>query len=355
MRLPQLLLTLVFVASLGSESDTPAFRPAPGSSVTKKFQLSSAFELSDLSLFVDGEDFGAMMGTLELNVESESVISVRDTYIASSNGRPQQLKRTFEALESASTFSVVAQGQEQEQDIPASSELEGRTVQFTWNEDQGDYDVEFADEGGNEELLECLDEEMDLRSFLPTQAVSAEDSWEIDVKALSCLLMPGGDLSFRPDSEAVDEEMMEMFEEMFTEQFLEQMQDLLRGTCVCTYKGEHEADGVRVGEIHITIEIASAADLSDLIKQVIQTVAEQNGETEIPIDIEAADVNLDLESEGALLWNLEAGRLHSFQMQGDGQIAVDVSVTVEEEGQEHSVELSAELSGSMEQLVETDE
>ncbi len=350
-----LFLCLAWVSSFGSESDTLAFRPAAGSSLTKKFQLSSSFELSDFSLFVDGEDFGAMMGPLELNVESESLISIRDIYVASSDGRPKQLKRKFEALESSSTFSVVAQGQEQEQDIPASSELEGRTVLFTWNEDRDDYDVEFADEGGLEELLEGLEEEMDLRPFLPAQDVTAEDSWEVDVKALSSLLMPGGNLSFRPDSDVVDPEMMEMFEDVFTEQFLEEMQDLLQGTCVCTYKGEHEADGVRVGEIHITIEIASAADLSGLIREVIQTVAEREGETEIPIDIEAADVNLDLESEGALLWNLEAGRLHSFQMQGDGEIAVDVSVSVEEEGQEHSVELSAELSGSMEQLVEAGE
>ncbi len=353
MRCLPVLSSLAFSWSLGTALDAPAFHPAMDSDVTKTFTMSAAFQLDDFSLDVDGQDMGAMMGAFELSLDAETAVTVRDTYLATAQGRPERLKRAFDALKSSSTFSIVAGGESQEQPFEASSKLEGRTVSFTWNEQEGAFDVAFEGEEGDTDLLDGLDEEMDLRFFLPQGDVSVGDTWEVAVDSLLPLVMPGGDLAFESPEDA-DDEAAQMIEE-FLEGKAEELKDLLHGTCTCTYKGSSEVGGVQLGEIQIALEIASAADLSPLIEEAIQRIAEENGETEVPVDVRAADVNLDVQGTGTLLWDLRAGRLHSLQMQGDCQIALDVSISVDENGQSHSANLSAELSGTLEETVEASE
>lgn len=331
--------------------DAPAFHPAPDSSLTKTFAQTSSFQLDDFALDVDGQDMGAMMGAFEFSLDVETGITVHDTYVASAEGRPERLKRAFEALKLAVNVAVGAGGEVQEEPMETSSPLEGRTVAFTWNDDEDRFDVAFEGDAEETDLLEGLEEEMDMRFLLPPAEVDVGGTWEVKVDDLLPLLMPGGDLGFETPEQ--DEAALEL--EEFLSSKAEELKDLLHGTCTCTYKGASETDGKRLGEIEIALEIASAADLSSLIEEAIRTVAERQGETEIPIDISAADVNLDVQGTGTLLWDLSAGHLHSLQVKGDCQIALDVSISVEEGGESHKANLSAELSGTVEQSVDTKE
>jgi hypothetical protein len=333
-------------------ADAPAFRPAADTTLTKVFAQTGSLELRDFSLDVDGQDMGGMMGSMEFTLDTETGLTIQDTYVSSSHGRPEHLKRTFEVLKSLITVTGGAGGEVEENPMEASSPLEGRTVAFTWNAQEGQFDAAFEGSGGAADLLEGLEEEMDMRFLLPAGEVAAGATWEVNVEDLLPLVRPGGDLGFETPDE--DEEAAQMLEDLLSEK-VDELKDLLRGTCTCTYKGSSEAEGQRLGEIEVVVEIASAADLSSLIEEAIQKIAAQSGETEMPIDVTTADVNLDVQGGGTLLWDLGAGHIHSLDMKSECQVSLDVSVSIDAHGESHSANLSAEFSGKLEQSVETKE
>jgi hypothetical protein len=66
-----------------------------------------------------------------------------------------------------------------------------------------------GDAKGKAELLTDLEEDLDLRGFLPTAEVKEGDSWKIPVEAVKALLRPGGDVKLRPESTEVGMSGME--------------------------------------------------------------------------------------------------------------------------------------------------
>ena len=343
-------------SSLGT-GDELAFGPTDGASVQKRFEIEADFELDDMSAMVDGQDLGAMLA-LTLSMETVTTVAVSDEYVAVANGRPTQLRRTFDTIGSEMSLSLGMAFGDENQDMTSESELEGATVVFRWDEDEGAYAVEFDDMEGDQDLLDGLEEEMDLRFLLPGEEVAEEDTWEVDVKELLAIASPGGNLSLIPEDiggeEFGDFDDFEVFDELFEDGFADMLDDFIEGTCVCTYAGTRDVDGTRVGEIRIAVEVTASADLADLIEDIMEAVSEQLGE-EIPVVIEMADLNLDLVGEGVLLWNLAAGRVHSLDMTSEAQIAMDLGITADEGGQEHSAELSIEMSGSQTHTLTTEE
>ena len=332
--------------------DQPAFAPAEGASVTKTFVVGGDFSLDEFSAIVDGQDLGAMLGSMEMNIEVENTITVTDTYVSSNGGRPEKLKRSFDSLEGLTTVSMQTDFGGEDQDMSSESDLEGLTVVFTWDDEEEAYDVALEGEDDDEELLEGLVEDMDLRVFLPPGEVAVDDTWEVDLKLLDDVAFPGGDLKILPEDAEEEGPESEIFDEIFGEDFDEYLEDLLEGSCVCTYKGISEEEGL--AEIHVAIEIGSAADLTEMLTQIIEGLADEFGE-EVPVTIELADLNLDFEGEGVLMWDLEQGRMASFELNADMIVAADLGFTGEMDGNSQSAELSVEMSGTYEYTVETEE
>jgi hypothetical protein len=153
-------------------------------------------------------------------------------------------------------------------DVPGSSELEGMSVVFTWNEDEEDFDVAFA-EGmeGDEKLLVNLVESLDLREFLPPNEVSSQD-------------------------------------EMVGE---------LDGDIAAELVGIREEDGKRLAAIKLELDLSSASDLKEKMSELKDQMPEGMGE----IDFESFDVEFEFKGEGELLWDLEQGLFHSLAISGD--------------------------------------
>lgn len=353
-------LTRILVASLpvlalfamAAPSDTPSFHPEAGASLTKAFTQRFDFDLDDLSIVVGGNDLAGMIGAIEMSLSNTTTLRVEDVYDEVTAGRPAKLSRTFETLDNLTSVSVSAAGEGEDQEMPSSSELEGRTVVFTWNADEGAYDVTFAEEGGDPALLEGLEEDMDLRVLLPAGEVEKDAEWTVEIAQLRSLITPGGELSLL--SEDAEEEDFAEFEEMF-ERFGDDLSKLLEGTCKCTYKGAREVDGASIGEILVAIEIASSSDLSDMLEELITKLAEENDVEAPEVTIDSADLTIDFDGEGTLLWNLAEGRVHSFELSGAANLAVDIGVTgpmTEEAGGD--IEASAEFSGTITQTVATE-
>lgn len=343
-----------FVFTLGGAGEKLLFQPQVGSSLTKSYTIAGEFALDEISVIVDGQDLGGMLGQIEVSAKQESRIEVTDSYKAVAHGRPTEILRTFEVL-SATMNMEMTPAQAEMPEFSSTSALEGKTVAFRWNEEQEEYERSFHESGGDEELLEGLEEDMDLRAFLPSGEVSADDVWSIELTELKSIVAPGGNLRMLPTDQEVDEEMMQKFEELFSG-FGEEFGDLLEGSCTCTYKGAREEGGVRVGEIAIELEVATTLDLSEFLDKIISAAIEESGAGEaLAFTLETADFNLDFEGTGTLLWNLAAGRVHSFQIAGDATLDIDISVSVEAQGESHELDASLELAGSIrEEVVATE-
>lgn len=340
--------------TLGAAGEKLAFQPSAGATVTKTFTIGGDFALDELSLIVNGQDVGGMIGELALSLKQENRYEITDTYKAVAGGRPTELLRTFDALSSRMTMELTPAPDELPE-FESASALEGKTVAFRWDEEKQTYERSFTGEGGDEALLEKLEEDMDLRVFLPEGEKDENESWTIELARLESIVMPGGNLSLLPTDAQMDEEGMKVFEEIFAG-FGEEIADLLDGACTCTYKGAREEGGARLAEIAIELEVATTLDLSEVLDKAIRAAIDQSGAGEmVEFTLDTADLNLDFDGAGTLLWDLGAGRVHSFQLVGDTTVGLDLSVGIEAEGESQQMDAEVELSGSMRHELSTKE
>lgn len=327
----------------GGTGERLRFAPEAGSSASKTFASSGEFALDELSVIADGQDVGQMLGSFELGMELSSSIQVTDVYRAVEDGRPREILRTFDALESRTKMNM-----SQVEAIPemeATSELTGKSVLFRWNAESNDYDASFHESEGEESLLAGLDEDMDLRFLLPAEEVAQDGTWTVELSALKALMMPGGNLHMLPTDAAADPEALAMMEGLM-DTFGEKVTEGLEGQCLCTFKGLREGGESRLAEVELEIELAATLDMREFIQQAIQAGMAQAGqELEVDFDIATADLTADYEATGTLLWDTAAGRFHSLTVQGDITFGIDLDVSIDAMGESHSMEASMEMSG----------
>jgi len=329
-------------------ADEVKFGPSDGTTITKTFSAEFEMELDDFAMIVGGQDVGSMIGTPEMTFTSSSEVSFSDEYGGVADSRPGKLTRTFEDLGSEFTMTIAMMGESDEQGTEMTSPLEGVSVVFDWNEESGDYDVSFADDSeGDESLLEGLTEDTDLRGLLPRGEVSKDETWEFEPMALQAMLMPSGDMSW--ETEDMPDADMAEFEEMFSEFTDEAMalgEELMAGEGTATYMGTREIDGRQVAVIGLEVEIGSSTDLSSLLASIAErAMEEEDAPDDAEIDIQTADVSMDIEAEGELLWDLATGTPLGMTISGDFDVAVDISVFVSGDGEEMDFEISVAMSG----------
>jgi hypothetical protein len=321
--------------------DKPSYAPKTGNVVTKSYSVEGELELEDMSLEVNGQDVSAMAGQLEMAMKTQMKLTVTDTYEAMGSERPAKLKRAFEEITSTTHVSQSnPMTGDQENDIPLSSELEGMTVVFTWDDAASGYDAAFASEEGDPELLEGLSEDLDLRGFLPTGEVKEGDTWQVPAAAVKAALAPGGDLGLRPETAG---EMMGM--DQFSQNDL--VGDL-EGEFAATYAGTRDEDGVKVAVIKLKIDASSAQDLTERMSGIREQMKENLPEgAEVDVDISAFDSEYEFEAEGELLWNLDAGIAHAMHLSGEVRVIMDISMSMSMAGQgEQAMEISQTLAGT---------
>jgi hypothetical protein len=321
--------------------DKPSYAPKAGNTVTKSYTVEGELELEDMSLEVNGQDVSAMAGQMEMAMKTQMKLIVTDTYEAMGSDRPAKLKRAFDEI---SSNTHVSQSNpmmgDQESDIPLTSELEGRTVVFTWDDAAADFETAFATDEGDPELLTGLAEDLDLRGFLPPGDVAEGDTWQVPTEAVKHALAPGGDLRLRPET---------MGEMMGMDQFSQN--DLvgeLEGDFEATYAGTREEDGVQVAVIKLKIDATSAQDLTERMSGIREQMKEQVPEgVDVDVDISAFDSEYEYEAEGELLWNVEAGMAHALHLSGEVRVIMDISMSMTMAGQgEQAMEISQTLAGT---------
>jgi hypothetical protein len=333
------------------------YAPEKGESLTKRFTLTTSAELDDFTFSVDGQDMGGMLGDILFELESSQSYLVTDEVLAMGEGRPERLSRTFDELSGETTVSVEVQGEGDDTDSAMTSELEGASVVFSWDEDEGDFSAEFGedDEGRDSDLLESLEEDMSLRAFMPDGDVEEGDSWEIPIENLFSVGMPGGNLSLVPeDTGDMDMEELEGMLEDLADTVEESFPDWTSGTVTATYTGDRDEDGTEVAVIEIEIDIDVDADLAELLTTVLEEVLANVDEAPEDLDFSftTANLSMSIAGTGELTWDAAAGHIHAFSFQGDQDLELTVEADVDVEGQGTSFSVGFEASGSYGYTVE---
>lgn len=348
MKITKTMLGLACVPALYALSapaaDEIAFHPAEGTTLVKTITTETEMSLDNMSILINGSPPPMDMGDFAMNMSDRQSITVTDQYQAVAGGRPAKLKRTYDEISKATDVSVdiPMMGSSTEQSIEAFSDLEGETVQFTLEEDE--YVTAFADGEGDEELLDGLYEDMDFRFMLPAGPVSAGDSWEIPLDDIKYLLAPGGKLSLVPEESEGDANPFGGFN-----QHSQEVADMLGdmdGTATAEYMGTTEVDGVKVGKIRVTIEVNTANDMSDMVRAAMEDtdLPEEVGEMEL--DVSHMDIELEVEAEGTLYWNLERGVFHSLELSGIQTMLMDMAMNMVVADNDMEMEQTFEMSGN---------
>ncbi|MCY2959549.1 MAG: hypothetical protein NTY35_05225 [Planctomycetota bacterium] len=341
--LPALLLPLPLLLGSNAPATRVAFAVAEGKSLTKTFEVKADLSLEDMTM---GGAAGGMVPDMEMTMGVAYKVGVTDDYVKVEGGAPKKLKRTFDSLSSdvatSMKMEIMGQSRDQDSNVSAASELEGKSVLFTWDAEKKEYKRAFDPTGGEEKLLEGLREDMDLRALLPSGEVKEGEEWEIEPKALVDVLAPGGNLALKPKEggEAAGMGMgssgMENMAEMFG--------DDLEGKSKAQFTGMREVDGVQMAVVKLTIAMKAKTDMTERVR-------EQMKKGDLPpevegMEFESVDIEYALEAEGELLWNVGGGHFHSLDLSGTTSFKSAQSMAIKVQGRDMKIDQSMEFSGT---------
>jgi len=339
------LLAIPLLSATLAPGDTVAYRPASGTKVARNWSLKQDLTLDEMDMTMNDQPM-PIPGEMSMDMSNEATIEVTDVLVEMEGGKPTKLRRTYDKLGGDGHFAVEMAAMPNggmDQSLTSSSELEGKTVAFTWNADESKYDRAFHESEGEEKLLEHLDEDMDLRAIAPGREVAAGDTWTIDVKQLRALLMPGGDVGVRPDKSG-DDQMdgmmpgMDNFGDMS-----DMLGDMLEGEATAEYQGLQDVEGGKYGVIKLKLEIQSNNDMADKLQDMLQELPDGMGE----MTFDHMDVEFGLEGEGTVLWDTELGMIRKVDLSGKVSMSVDVAMQLKVQGREMAMEQSMTMSGTI--------
>ena len=337
-------LAAPILCSTIAPGDSLAFRPKAGTKVSRAWTIKQEQTLDEMNMSMNGQPF-PMDLQMDMDMTTENTIEVTDHIVAAEGGKITELRRTFDKLGSASSFAMeMAQMPEggMEQSMTGSSALQGKTVAFKWDAEKSAFEKSFHESEGEADLLENLDIDMDLAVLVPGKEVAVGETWEIDVKGLKPLLMPGGDVGIRPeDPEAAGGGMMPGMDSMGDINDL--VGDLLEGTATAEYAGMQELEGGTYAVIKLKINIESSNDMADKLAEMAQEMPEGMGE----MKVEHMDMEFALEAEGQVLWDAAAGQIRMLTLSGKSKVGIDMGMAVSAQGQNMTIENQMAMSGTM--------
>lgn len=303
--------------------DGVGFSPAAATKLQKTFEGSLEFSVDSIRIMVNGEEQDNPMSGDDQNGTASWTVVITDTFEAVEDGRPTELLRRFVEVSGS------AEGGDGTSEQGSFDELEGKTVRFAWNDDEGVYDVSYEEGEGDDDALKVLIPDMDYRSLLPRGDVSKGDEWKVGGDDFLRVLLPGIDVRQAAESG------VEIEGETIPEAFVELLDEFLKGVSVtCAYRGTSTADGVEVGEIAIKGEITGTTTIDP--REFSRDEMDFDGEMEF-------EVAIKLPLSGMLLWDLAGGHFHSFELDGEGTVEMHMTMSIPDFGMEFDTEIEASV------------
>ena len=320
--------------ALEPRADAVDFAPSEGSSLKKTFGIEFNLALGDLTILANGMDMSEGVPA-DFELSTKLAMTVVDTYVDIEEEKPLDLIRLYDAL--SLTWETPDDSGESDEEFTA---LAGKQVRFQWNGDSETYAVTYHESEGDEESLEGLGVDMDLRSMLPDEEVSEGDTWTLTADQVVALLGFGAEL---------DELLVVDLEDdpagvgpLIESELMPQIKNLLDELAAeCTYAGPREEG---LGAIDLKVQGEGTLDLTSMLVEMIESQMPDGMGATVAVD--EAVVSVALEGAGTLLWDLQAGHLNSFEMAPELEILVDISLSIEVGGETQDFEASLELLGN---------
>ncbi len=314
---PLIALSLVLFAT-ASAPDEIVLEHTEGLVLRKTFESSSESEIEHIN---ENSSFN-------LTSTDATKLVVVDTVLALDGDRITKLERRYEEVEVVRVRSSEEDSGSDGGESEASSALEGETVVFEWDEDEEAYEVT---SDADDELLADLRMDIGFAGFLPDGAVAVGEQWELqpDVYTMLIDFMHGvpldssgagaADGNRHDDASASPPEVEEETD----------------GQLTLTYAGAREVDGVTLALIEIDGEIE--------IERTMDHRRELEGDATASVHEQTVDTRT---IEGTLLWNVDAGHLHSLELETDVEQQVSRENSIESGGREFASSGQSETTGT---------
>src|SRR4029078_2647591 len=110
-----------------------------------------------------------------------------------------------------------------------------------------------------------------------------------------------------------------------------------RGRGSGKFKGLQTVDGVKMGVIEVVAKISVSKDMTDMVAEMMKKSKQQ-----VPVEIDHMDVDFKYEAKGELVWDLAAGRAHSFNISGPSHVNMDMAMKLDAQGQKMNIDYGME-------------
>lgn len=305
----------LFGSVVASERDSAAvelrFAPAEGLVLKKTFTTVSDSE----------SDMSSERGSGSTSSTNEMTLVAVDEY-ASDEERVTQLVRRYEEASGKSESSGQFGDREFDASSTSTTELEGATVTFTWDEDDEQYRA--ASDEVDADVLAELPFDLDFTRLLPEGPVEEGDTWSLGPETYRELMDPYAGVPW--DVEASDGRNFAAADRDESEEPEEEEDGELR----VTFAGLRTVDGVELAVLELEGEIETERSFShqrDFDGGSVDTTTDTTEERAI---------------RGEALWDAAAGHLVSFEAE------VEVHGTSSTEGVVHVGEEEHDQSSTRE-------
>lgn len=311
------------------------FQPAEGSRVAKTMRTTWGFAIDELDVQLNGEglpDDVRHKAMSKAYLQATSQVRFVDEYGRVEGGRPQSLRRTFDAFELEIDNELGFDG------IHPEAFLEDVTLTFAWDRGAQAYSITSDVPSLDLDDVVYRGEDMDLRALLPRGDVERGDTWLVEGNEVLSVVWPGLDWGQVRRSMA---EVLERFALPIDADVL--IEDVLETASIrCRLQGERVVAEGRYQVIAIEAKMEREVDVSELLIAVFNRAYTQG------MDLEAdADVELEAALQGELLWDAAAGRLASLEMALDYALSMDVEASFGPAENKTRVVVHTEASGAL--------
>lgn len=310
-------------------AERPMLHAEKGTSVDKILASSLELEMLSGTITLRGEDREMEPGELFM-LTLKAVQGVTDVYGASEQGQLQAIDRTYNGME------MTYETEDESGYMDGFDTLEGTTVRFKRGEDGWDksYVVEEGEDSPSEDLLEGLAADMDLSVLLPPEETKEGGTWTVAEAPFRSLFFPGG----MPTGEDAAGGMAKIMLDDLGVQFGDNTKDF---GVDCTWVGEASD----VAEIAFRFRGSATID-AGLFVVAMTSIGEVSTSGRIPEGAEA-EMDLDFEGEGTLLWNTKAGHIEDFDMTQSAEASLDLSFTRQFGEESVDIDIEGEFSFDM--------
>lgn len=333
------LLALLLLALPGGSAERLEYGPPPGGLVRREVSLRHA--LSTRALRTRSEE-GEQLGAGGFDVVSRLELLASDRTLESGTGRPQKFRRAFDRARLNADVGVLQAGGDPPRPLKLASTggFEGKSVVFTWVEEERDYGRYYDEDEGVEEDLARILVDLDLAAFLPSGPVEPGDSWKVDALALRHVVGPGGFLGFEL-SGIGDVPLARSLRGGLGTHVHEAFGTVSEGDVRATYRGTEQVEGRELQRVEVEFRARAHADLTSLMN-----LARTTNEVDAGLEIEEYRLDLQLAGTGEILWDAAGRHLARASFQGEETVRARSRMLVASEGKPYDQEL--ELVGSFE-------